>query len=167
MKTSRWTLIALVLLLTGSASWLCVDQRQLQAATGSEGTMLEDTPANRLAQAERCVQNAPTAVVAKMTCGRIASLRADIPADRRSEFAKAMFDELDIAMMTAKRKELMAKHFTAEELSALADFYASPSGRSAWNKLGDFVVDMQGAMRAKMLEAEAGARKALSMPTAN
>lgn len=167
MRTSRWMLVVLVVLLAGVALLFSVRIFEPQEAGAAEHSALEDTEANRLAEAERCVQNAPTEVVAKMTCGRVASLRADIPADRRDEFAKAMFDELDIAMMTAKRKELMAKHFTADELSALADFYESPSGRSAWHKLGDFVVDMQGAMRSKMLEAEAGARKALSLPAAN
>lgn len=116
------------------------------------------------AQAERCVKAAPTEVVARMACNRIATIRSDIPESRRSEFAKAMQAELDLDMMRAKRVEVMAKTFTAEELKALADFYESPNGHSAWQKLDNYVVDMQAAMKTKMQEAESRARNALKLP---
>ncbi len=114
--------------------------------------------------AERCVKAAPTEVVARIACNRIANIRTDVPESRRAEFAKAMQAELDLDVMRAKRVEIMAKTFTADELKALADFYESSSGHSAWQKLDSYVIDMQAAMKTKMQEAESRARSALKLP---
>ena len=37
----------------------------------------------------------------------------------------------------------MAKHFTTEELNALAEFYGSPQGQSIMNKFGAYMADTQ------------------------
>jgi len=99
-----------------------------------------------------------------MACGRIASLRTDISEEQRPEFIKAMLAELDLKAITETRIQIMAKRFTVAELSALAQFYETPHGQSAWNKLGEYVLDMQTENKPRMAEAEAKARKALGLP---
>lgn len=133
-------------------------------AAAPADSAVDDTDKGRQALAERCVKAAPTEVVARLACRRVATVRSDIPESRREEFAKAMMSELDLDMMKAKRIEVMAKHLTADELKALAEFYESPSGHSAWQKLDEYVVAMHAEMKTKMSEAESRARKALSLP---
>jgi hypothetical protein len=161
MRNARMTTVAFLAILALVPCWIVAQETRPAAGAASA---LEDTKENRLAMAERCLHCAPTKVVARMACGRVASVRADIAKDQLEKFLDAMMAEIDLDMMTAKRKEIMAKHFTAEELRALAQFYESPSGRSAWDKLGAYVVDMQGEMKAKVLEAETRARKAIGLP---
>jgi Uncharacterized protein conserved in bacteria (DUF2059) len=47
-----------------------------------------------------------------------------------------MTAQLDIAALTKVMTDSMVKHFTTEELKALADFYGSPIGKSAMQKFG-------------------------------
>ncbi len=146
------------------ATWLVLRESGSSAVAATETTAAENSDQNRQSLAERCVKAAPTEVVARIACSRVALVRGDIPEAQRQEFVKAMLSELDLKLMAAKRVEVMAKHFTADELSALAEFYESPSGHSAWQKLDGYVEDMQGAMKSKMLEAESGARQTLGLP---
>jgi hypothetical protein len=57
-------------------------------------------------------------------------------------------------------EEAMVKHFTADELKALADFYGSPVGKSAMNKIGVYTADIMPAIQAEILKAQAEAFKA-------
>jgi hypothetical protein len=159
MRNIRLTAIAILAMLALVPCWLAAQDN----STGAAGS-LADTKENRLAQAARCVEFAPTEVVAKMACGRIASLRADISEDQRPEFIKAMLAELDLKAMNETRVQIMAKHLTVAELTALGNFYETPEGRTAWTKLGDYVLDMQTENKPRMVEAEAKARQALGLP---
>jgi hypothetical protein len=159
MRNVRLTALAFMAVLALIPCWLAAQDN----ATGA-GEILGDTKDIRLAQATRCVEYAPTEVVAKMACGRIASLRADIPEDQRPEFIKAMLAELDLKAMDETRIQIMAKHLTAAELNALANFYETPEGRTAWTKLCDYVLDMQTENKPRMAEAEAKARHSLGLP---
>jgi hypothetical protein len=158
MRNVRLTALAFLAMLVLVPCWLAAQD----SATGA-GQRPADTKDNRLAQAARCVEFAPTEVVAKMACGRIASLRTDIPEAKRAEFIKAMLAELDLEAMNETRIQVMAKHLTVAELNALANFYETPEGGSAWKKLGDYVLDMQTENKPRMAEAEAKARQALGL----
>jgi hypothetical protein len=57
-------------------------------------------------------------------------------------------------------KSAMIKHFSADELKALADFYSSPVGKSAMSKMGDYMADIMPAMQAEMIKAQKKARAA-------
>jgi hypothetical protein len=45
------------------------------------------------------------------------------------------------------------KHFTAEELQALANFYGSPVGKSAMKKFGQFMADAMPNIQSLMFDA--------------
>ena len=49
----------------------------------------------------------------------------------------------------------MVKHFTTEELKALADFYGSPVGKSAMQKFGAYMADIMPVMQAEIMKAQA------------
>jgi hypothetical protein len=49
----------------------------------------------------------------------------------------------------------MVKHFTTEELKALADFYGSPVGKSAMQKFGAYMADLMPIIQAEMMKAQA------------
>ena len=51
--------------------------------------------------------------------------------------------------------DAMVKHFTTEELKALADFYGSPVGKSAMQKFGAYMADVMPAIQAEMQKAQA------------
>jgi len=51
--------------------------------------------------------------------------------------------------------DAMVKHFTTDELKALADFYGSPVGKSAMQKFGAYMADVMPAIQAEMQKAQA------------
>jgi hypothetical protein len=48
----------------------------------------------------------------------------------------------------------MAKHFTVDELNALADFYGSREGRSAMKKFGAYMADIMPVIEQEMTKAQ-------------
>ena len=63
------------------------------------------------------------------------------------------------AVEKAMKKSLI-KHFTADELKALADFYGSPVGKSAMKKFGAYMADVMPAIQTEMMKAQAKASPA-------
>ena len=53
----------------------------------------------------------------------------------------------------------MAKHFTVDELNALADFYGSREGRSAMKKIGAYIADVMPVIQQNMTKAQNGKSK--------
>jgi hypothetical protein len=60
---------------------------------------------------------------------------------------------LDIEALTTAMQGAMVKHFSADELSALADFYGSPVGKSAMSKFGAYMAEVMPALQAEMVKA--------------
>jgi hypothetical protein len=58
--------------------------------------------------------------------------------------------QLDIAALIKAMADALVKHFTTEELKALADFYSSPVGKSAMQKFGGYMADLMPTMQAEM-----------------
>ena len=57
--------------------------------------------------------------------------------------------------------DAMVKHFTTEELKALADFYGSPVGESAMQKFGAYMADLMPILQAEILKAQAKLNQSL------
>ena len=55
-------------------------------------------------------------------------MATSLPADQRQRFKQMMIKDLDIAAVSKAMTDAMVKHFTTEELKALADFMARLSG---------------------------------------
>jgi hypothetical protein len=111
-----------------------------------------DTPETRRHEAERYLQaNPPKAMLADMAD----KMAPNLPADQREQFKRVMTTQLDVAALTKAMTDSMVKHFTTEELKALADFYGSPVGKSAMQKFGAYMADIMPVMQTEIMKAQA------------
>ena len=109
---------------------------------------LEDTPQNREIQAARYIETTPPKELFTDMAEQIAM---NLPPEQREEFKALLTKHLDIDAVTKEMKSSMVRHFTADELKALADFYGSPVGKSAMKKFGAYMADCM-----PMVEGEIG-----------
>jgi hypothetical protein len=88
-------------------------------------------------------------------------MAANLPPDQREQFKKLMTSQLDIAALTKAMIDSMVKHFTTDELKALADFYGSPVGKSAMQKFGAYMADIMPTIETEIMKAQAKANQSL------
>ena len=110
-----------------------------------------DTPETRRKEAERYLQVSPPKALFEDMADKIA---VNLPAEQRAQFKQMMTSQLDVAALTKAMTDSMVKHFTTEELKALADFYGTPVGKSAMRKFGDYMADVMPAIQAEMMKAQ-------------
>lgn len=65
-------------------------------------------------------------------------------------FREIMLEEMDIEGTMEKIKPIMAKHFTLEELTALANFFESKNGSSAMAKMGPYMAEFMPMYQAEL-----------------
>ena len=111
-----------------------------------------DTPETRRHEAERYLQAVPPKALFEDMADKMAT---NLPADQRQQFKQMMTKDLDIAAVSKAMTDAMIKHFTTEELKALADFYGSPVGKSALQKFGAYMADLMPIIQAEMMKAQA------------
>ena len=111
-----------------------------------------DTPETRRHEAERYLQATPAKALFEDMADKMA---ANLPPEQREPFKRMMTTQLDIAALTKAMTDAMVKHFTTEELKALADFYGSPVGKSAMQKFGAYMADLMPVIEAEMMKAQA------------
>ncbi len=115
---------------------------------------IEDTPQNRLVEAERYVKVSQVETL----MGDVAkSMAQTMPESQRAMFIALMTKHLDMVRVTAAIKQAMVQTFTADELHALADFQGSPVGKAAMAKMGNY---MSALMPAIMQETQAAVLRA-------
>ena len=108
---------------------------------------LEDSPATRAAEAQRYLAvYSPQELMPEM----IKPIADNLPAEVREKFIKTMTVDLDYTAINAAMKASLVKHFTADELKALADFYNSPAGKSGIKKTPLLMADLMPVMQAEM-----------------
>jgi len=111
-----------------------------------------DTPETRRREAERYLQVSPPKALFEDMADKIA---ANLPPDQREQFKRMMTADLDIAALSKAMTDAMVKHFTTDELKALADFYGSPVGKSAMQKFGAYMADLMPVLQAEIIKASA------------
>ena len=113
---------------------------------------LDDTPANRAAQADYYLTAAPPqALLSDMT----EKISATLPLDQRPLFKALMGKNLDVNAVINLMRAAMIRNFSADELKALGDFYGSPLGKSAVAKMGNYMADAMPPMMAELAKAKA------------
>jgi hypothetical protein len=117
-----------------------------------------DTPETRRKEAERYLQATPPKALFEDMADKMS---ANLPPDQRDQFKKLMTSQLDIAALTKAMIDSMVKHFTTEELKALADFYGSPVGKSAMQKFGAYMADIMPTVEAEIMKAQAQMNQSL------
>ena len=111
-----------------------------------------DTPETGHHEADRYLQAIPPKGLFEDMADKMAT---NLPADQRQQFKQMITKELDIAALSKAMTDAMVKHFTTEELKALADFYGSPVGKSAMQKFGAYMADLMPIIQAEMMKAQA------------
>jgi hypothetical protein len=111
-----------------------------------------DTPETRRREAERYLQAVPPKALFEDMSDKMAT---NLPADQRQQFKQLMTKDLDIAALSKAMTDAMVKHFTTDEIKALADFYGSPVGKSAMQKFGAYMADLMPIIQAEMVKAQA------------
>jgi hypothetical protein len=138
--------IALIVVL-----WLSVASLSNLIAEG-----VADTPENRRREAERYLQATPPKAMFADLAEKAAM---NLPPADREKFKQMMTSSLDIDALTKAMTDAMVKHFTADELKALADFYGSPVGKSAMSKVGTYMAEVMPTIQAEMVKAQAKANQ--------
>ena len=123
------------------------------------GWAVEDTPVNRSKQADRYMAATPPRELFQDVAEQMAK---NLPRDQQKEFKDVMSKFFDIRVLENAIREGMVKHFTADELKGLADFYGSSSGKSAMKKFGIYMAEVMPAIQAEMMKAQAKANRELS-----
>ena len=98
-----------------------------------------DTPANRLAAAQKYLRAVPPMEMVQESLDQLA---AKLPEDRREEFRKALAKVLESERIEKITLDAIVKHFTVREINALAAFYGSPEGRSIGKKFSAYMADV-------------------------
>ena len=112
---------------------------------------LDNTPANRGKQADRYLLAMPV----KDTMTDMATNMSKNLPDEQKQVFKDLMTNLDMSAVEKAMKKSLIKHFTADELKALADFYGSPVGKSAMKKFGPYMADVMPAIQTEMMKAHA------------
>lgn len=120
---------------------------------------LEDTPQNRLEQANRYLKAVPMKdVLAQML---LPVVQATSQADMTKKL-EAMLRNIDYAALDNAQRTALVKVFTADELAALADLYSSPAGKSAMLKMGPVMAKMMPLVLPELMRAQAAAVRELA-----
>jgi hypothetical protein len=134
---------------------LCI---ALFAALSCTAAQAQDTTADRQRAMLRYMQVAP---MSKMMDDAYAELAKRMPADQRAGFTAQLKRVVRVEAVEAATQTALVKHFTADELNALADFYGSKHGASAMAKFGAYMADVIPPL---MTEIQRGMRDVQNSP---
>lgn len=114
---------------------------------GAASAFAQDTTAAREVAADRYLKVAP---MSRMLDDMVSEIGKQLPPEKRASFERDMklfvrADSLERIARTA-----MIKHFTTDELNALADFYGSKNGASAMKKFGVYMADVMPEIQAEV-----------------
>jgi hypothetical protein len=128
------------------------------AVLATAASALDDSPSNRQQQAARYMEvTPPKALIADMA----EQVAKTMPPDQRESFKATLTKNLDTEAVTKVISDAMTKHFTADELKAMADFYGSDVGRSVMKKFGAYMAEAMPALQGEMGKAMAKTNREL------
>ena len=107
----------------------------------------QDTSATRATAAERYLKVVPMSGVLDDMFSEISK---QLPQEQRPEFLRKMKIAVRADSLERIARVSMIKHFTTEELNALADFYGSKNGASAMKKFGVYMADVMPEIQAEV-----------------
>ena len=116
----------------------------------SNALCMDDSPSNRMIEAERYLQTTPPQALFEDMAEQMAN---HLASSERRIFKGLMMKHLDLEALTEAFKKALVDNFTANELGALADFYGSEVGKSAMKKFGTYMADVMPTIDAEMTKA--------------
>ena len=111
---------------------------------------IEDSEENRLQEAERYMAATPPE---ELLADMAKNLSVNLPPEDRQGFKELLLEHTDIEVLENAMKASMVKIFTADELSALADFFESPLAKSSMKKMGIYMADVMPTVQAELMNA--------------
>jgi hypothetical protein len=112
-----------------------------------------DTPENRTKATERYLRLVPMKALLEDTAEQLAQKAEGA---EKARIVKALTEGVDIPALEKAAAEAMVKHFTVREINALADFYASPEGRSVMKKFGAYMAEVMPVIQREVERALKG-----------
>src|SRR5712691_5117804 len=111
-----------------------------------------DTNETRRREAERYLQATPPKAMFEDMAEKMA---VNMPPSEREKFKQTLTSQLNTAALAKAMSDALVKHFTTDELKALADFYGSPVGKSAMQKFGGYMADLMPKIESEIRKAQA------------
>jgi hypothetical protein len=115
---------------------------------------LEDNKANREKEADRYLS---VMTVRELFVDMAEQVSKNLPEDKRQAFKELFLKYIDMPAVEKAMKASLVKHFSADELKALADFYSSPAGKSAMKKMAAYTADVSPTIQGEVMKAHAKA----------
>lgn len=112
---------------------------------------LDNTLENREIQAERYLEVNSAREIFQDIAERT---QHALPESEREPFINMLTKHLDLEVLNGTMHESLIKHFTAEEISVLADFYSIPEAKSAMAKMGVYMADVIPVVQTEMFKAQ-------------
>jgi hypothetical protein len=110
----------------------------------------EDDVQSRWAAARRYLAAVPVSQLSDSTLKEVAKR---LPEDKRAEFMSDFKDIFHADAIAEICLAAMVKHFTADELNALADFYGSKTGASIMSKFPPYMADVMPPLQEELRRA--------------
>ena len=108
----------------------------------------DDTKAARIQAAERYLAAVPISQLLEDT---FREMSKSLPEDIREGFIAQMQIVVRADILEAATRTSLVRHFTVDELNAMAEFYSSPHGASAMRKFGTYMADVMPAVQEEMI----------------
>jgi len=115
--------------------------------------LAQDSLSAREAAADRYLRVTPMSRVLDDT---FAEMSKQLPPDQRQEFLRRARSAVRPQALEQITRTALIRHFTADELNALADFYGSRNGASAMKKFPAYMADVGPAIQAEIQKAFQG-----------
>ncbi|RJR41434.1 MAG: DUF2059 domain-containing protein [Deltaproteobacteria bacterium] len=144
MLKSKW-IPALFLIILAAA---CGDKpTSTQPAAPSAAGPVADTPENRKAAAKKYLEAVPPQELLQNITGNMIQR---MPEDARKEFQEALNDKNLLEKTYQISETALVKHFTPDEINAMAAFFGSPAGKSARVKFSGYMREMMPQLNTEM-----------------
>ena len=118
---------------------------------------LEDSTENREYHAKRYMDSQSSEEMFKDLAKNMAM---NLPPEDREYFRNIILTYLDVSALDEANLKGLVKHFTADELASLADYYSSPLAKSAAKKMGVFMAEVMPTIQAEFFKAYGEMQKA-------
>ncbi|MFM2317576.1 MAG: hypothetical protein RLZZ215_197 [Pseudomonadota bacterium] len=119
---------------------------------------LEDNLKHRQTQAERYLEANPPKAMAQALADQTVTM---LPEAERKPYLDMLTKYLDVKMIHQAMHNSLVKHFTADELEVLANFYSNPEAKSALAKMDSYMAEVLPVLQTEMLKAQ---QKAFNSP---
>jgi len=131
------------------------------AMTPVAALAMEDTPENRAAQVDRYLKAIPPeTMIADMT----EKVAKSMPPEQGRLYVSMLTKHMDMAAFTQAERSALIKWFTADEVLAMAEFYASPAGKSIMKKMGDYTAELMPTIQTELMKAAQAAQAEMQKP---